>query len=1028
MPSSRNPLIYSVLGLLFAAAMFSAGCSDGASLTSCKSDSDCTTAGLTNPYCNTVDNSCHERGGCETHADCSLWYPDLLVPYCNSSGVCIERGPCSADNPCPYGECDLDSGTCLQSTDGDTDDTVNPDGDGTDTDTEGADVVEEEVDQGPACPNVAGHYDVTVNCNGSEETGTASILQAQGECDAVIYYPGGVLQAEVDIVGHITTTEDKTCNGDVSETGLNLTCTDGCTITGGINTTSSGQIFVDPQTINFGNASPGVPYNQTLSINNIGESDLTVMQIALSPACDPGFSFDLGEVTLPAVITQNNDISITANLETLDEYFTLQCNLLISNSSDTAVVAVPMIAERKGVCRIEFEPDNLDFGSVPTGYTEPRTFLVKNVGDADCLLSGLTVTDDGTGAYSLGNNPDISGLGYLIGSRRSASIEVLYHPLQDVHQMGQQVAGNLKVTTTNPNNLSDTDYDVPLKGEVVVPAPPCIHVEPVEGVEWMDGFPSQAGPGIRFGMTELFSMATRQMTITNCGDEDLVVSKIETGMIFPPCGGIFGTVCPEYVFNPAMPMLTPVTIPRGGNYNVDITFNPSVEGYLESWSLVIYSNAFVSDIPEVTTPNQIMFGISGIGATRDIAVLPSKIDYGLITLGCCSRDETITVYDTGELELEIQEIRMSANSDAGFQLRGLPQLPFNLVGGGSFDFEVRFCAPADGHEGPYNGVVEIVSNDATEAVFTVPVQAEGTTLTHQVDNFHQNEKPTVDILWTVDCSGSMGEEQDNLADNFGTFVNTAVTWNADIQVGVISCSMDDAGHSGRLLGSPKVLKYGGVGGMDRSAFVNAFKGNIKLGTNCSGTEKGLEASNMSLSPPLITDPAENAEFLRENAGLVVVYVSDEEDQSIPDTSYYIDFLRNIKGFQNREMLQVYGIVGDCPGGCNNSNTGDAAEGCRYSDVAAACGGFEYSICSNDWTTIYEDIGNRAFGLRRQFFLTRLADPDSIVVDVRDAQGNSVPMEEGTDWVYDEESNSIVFTDAPPAGADITIEYDTLCLH
>jgi len=1023
-----------VLGLLFAAAMFSAGCSDSAGLTNCESDSDCSAAGLTNPYCNTVDNSCHERGDCETNADCGLWYPDMLVPYCNSGGVCIERGPCSADNPCPYGECDLTSGTCVGGTDGDiTDgdsDDVNPDGD-TDGDTapDGDDTTEEDVEQGPACPNVAGNYDVTIDCNGAVETGTASVLQAADECDAVIYYPGGVLQGTVDIVGHITTTEDKTCTGDVSETGLNLTCDDGCTITGGINTTTSGEIHLEPPVVDFQNAIPGLMHEKTLEISNVGEGDLTINQMILSPGCDPGFSLDMQEVTLPTTVARNDFVEVMVKFETLDEvYLERHCTLLISNSSATAVKGVDILAKQKDVCVIEIEPAALNFGSVPTGYTEPRSFLVKNVGDADCLLSNLEITNDGNGAYSMGaNNPDTSGYGYVISPRRSATVEALYHPILNTHQMGETVSGMLQVTTTNPNNLTETGWDVPLTGDVVVPAPPCIHVEPIEGVEWMDGFPAQAGPGIRFGMTELFSMSTRQMTITNCGDEDLIITKIETGMIFPPCGW-GGIICPEYTFMPPMPMMAPVTIPRGGNYNVDITFNPTVEGTLESWSLVVYSNAFVSDIPEVTTPGQIMFGISGIGATRDIAVLPSKIDYGLITLGCCSRDETITVYDTGELELEIQEIRMSANSDAGFELRGLPQLPFNLTGGTSFNFHVRFCAPVDGHEGPYTGVVEIVSNDATEAVFTVPVQAEGTTLTHQVDNFHQNEKPTVDIMWVVDCSGSMGEEQDNLADNFGTFVNTAVTWNADIQVGVVSCSMDDAGHSGRLQGSPKVLKYGGVGAMDRTAFVNAFEDNIKLGTSCSGTEKGLEASNMSLSPPLITDPAENAEFLRENAGLVVVYVSDEEDQSIPDTGYYVDFLRNIKGFQNREMLQVYGIVGDCPGGCQNQNTGEAGEGCRYSDVAAACGGFEYSICANDWTTIYEDIGNRAFGLRRQFFLTRLADPTTIVVDVRDAQGNSVPMEEGTDWVYDDESNSIIFTDAPPAGADITIEYDTLCLH
>ena len=49
-------------------------------------------------------------------------------------------------------------------------------------------------------------------------------------------------------------------------------------------------------------------------------------------------------------------------------------------------------------------------------------------------------------------------------------------------------------------------------------------------------------------------------------------------------------------------------------------------------------------------------------------------------------------------------------------------------------------------------------------------------------------------------------------------------------------------------------------------------------------------------PPIID--MQNAGFLRDDARLAVIVVSDEEDSSDGPVSLYIDFFRNIKGFAN----------------------------------------------------------------------------------------------------------------------------------
>jgi len=323
-------------------------------------------------------------------------------------------------------------------------------------------------------------------------------------------------------------------------------------------------------------------------------------------------------------------------------------------------------------------------------------------------------------------------------------------------------------------------------------------------------------------------------------------------------------------------------------------------------------------------------------------------------------------------------------------------------------------------------VVEITTTLSNSSHITVPIQAEATKIAHQIDRFHQNEKPTVDILFVVDCSGSMGDEQENLAANFDTFINTAIAWNADVQLGITSCDMDGGCTgcgSGELKGDPKILRYGGANSMPLGDVKNLFKSHVKLGTNCSGTEKGLEGAHLALSDQLLSDPSKNAGFLRDNASLAIVTVSDEEDQSTSDTAYYIDFLKNIKGPRNIEMLQYYAIVGDCPDGCSAGPDAGAASGCRYVDAANNCNGFFRSICSTDWSDVYTDIGNRSFGLRTQFFLSREADPATIVVTV-----NGNRMKEGDDYVFDTDSNTIIFNAPPGPGSNIVVEYDALCRH
>ncbi len=189
-------------------------------------------------------------------------------------------------------------------------------------------------------------------------------------------------------------------------------------------------------------------------------------------------------------------------------------------------------------------------------------------------------------------------------------------------------------------------------------------------------------------------------------------------------------------------------------------------------------------------------------------------------------------------------------------------------------------------------------------------------------------RPRVDFLFVVDDSGSMCEEQASLARNFAAFAPTLA--ELDYRVAVVSTDLFPGGPRGAFgvrpaepvpalncvdpdSGDPLVpdtadcaglLEAGalpavltrGDGDFDAGYAATWFRCAATLGTQGDGFEKGLEAMRLALAcdgPNAARfdaccadgryDPTCEAavEFLRPDAALVVVFVTDEDDCSQP---------------------------------------------------------------------------------------------------------------------------------------------------
>ena len=165
-----------------------------------------------------------------------------------------------------------------------------------------------------------------------------------------------------------------------------------------------------------------------------------------------------------------------------------------------------------------------------------------------------------------------------------------------------------------------------------------------------------------------------------------------------------------------------------------------------------------------------------------------------------------------------------------------------------------------------------------------------------------------DILFVIDNSGSMAEEQDGIASELPAFIDELKKGGGtghDFQVGVITTSVyqhariggsseitEYPAQAGRLQAVPEPAADGGVApGTERilrsddSALVEKFARLVKQGTSGSGQETPFEAVRLAVASDLATTPLEeggNAGFLRDGARLLVVVVSDEDDCSEMD--------------------------------------------------------------------------------------------------------------------------------------------------
>jgi len=269
----------------------------------------------------------------------------------------------------------------------------------------------------------------------------------------------------------------------------------------------------------------------------------------------------------------------------------------------------------------------------------------------------------------------------------------------------------------------------------------------------------------------------------------------------------------------------------------------------------------------------------------------------------------------------------------------------------------------------------------------------------------------VDVLWVIDNSGTMSEEQETLEASLGPFVEALIDSRVDFRLAVVSTDTDDM-QAGVFQGESAVLTR------DTNNLEEQFIVNAAVGFEGSRVEKGFSAVQMALTEPLLSGA--NTDFLRDEAELAVIFISDEDDQSELSVQDFILFLSELKVGQS---VTVSGVVGDVPFGCA-SLSGAADPANKYLQLVEETDGISYSICASSYAPMMTRLVQRLSNIRDTFSLTRIPDPSSIQVEV---DGVIIRERDVDGWAYLFDVNAIFIqgTPLPTTDQEVRITYDNL---
>lgn len=291
-----------------------------------------------------------------------------------------------------------------------------------------------------------------------------------------------------------------------------------------------------------------------------------------------------------------------------------------------------------------------------------------------------------------------------------------------------------------------------------------------------------------------------------------------------------------------------------------------------------------------------------------------------------------------------------------------------------------------------------------------PLMAPRASITHHKVRSLKGDSD-IDILWVIDNSGSMGDDQAAVIANTSLFMNeftqsTMTRW----KMGLISTSDYENPYLG----------FNGFGLLDwtLSNPIPIFQSAVaRLGTDGDITEKEYD--------PIVNHLRAHPDFLRPKAWLATIILTDEPEQSRLSTTVFLSEMATLHGNSKRQLF--YGVLAAVEWGCSG---GLYYRGSKFEELFNLVGknGKTFSLCSPDFGINLAEIGKDIVSRLDKPRVSLESRPIVESIEVL-YLGKRLPAgfpADGGVWTYDFEANAIIFYDlsfAPGDNEFVTIRYD-----
>ncbi len=713
------------------------------------------------------------------------------------------------------------------------------------------------------------------------------------------------------------------------------------------------RIDVSPRPIAFGEVPAGSSNTIEVTIVNDGIGNLQIDEVALN---DPSGAIEVGNPpALPALLSGEDTLSFFLTYAPTIPDGAFDATLIIDSSDPLqGRVTVPITGTTPGAA-LRLLPEAANFGLIEPGGSRTLELVAVAVGTVPVTIDTIGLVGE---AFAFDGPPPL--LPITLQPSQSLQLPVVGTASPWVVANGGAegtltlAAGDLAETS----NLAFTSGDQGCQPRAVV-------------------------ANVDLGFLRIGDGASGSHVVENVG-----TAACTGGRVLPAVGLPFDPGFDWQDFGVD-------TLEPGGVGTIEVAYTASAEGQSRAF--------FALDFDEREAP--LLLSATATGRFGTMTPQPAGAEFGPGVVGCGTQRRTFSFVNDGQTEIIVSGVQLQQESDAfDFSHDGTP---VTVAPGGAFGVRVTALNEDAGlHANQI--VVDTLEVGEVTAWLTSEVLPPNTPVS---ETFYVPEgEARVDILFVVDNSGSMYDDQQRLADNFERFLDSATTPGAsnDFHIGVTSTDvLSPDGLDGRLVSNPTYLTP------STNNLEQTFADHVSLGVDGTGLELGLEAMRLALSRPLST--GHNGGFLREEAALSVIVVSDEDDGSsdpfvppehVRSVDDYVAFLSAVKGGVITETPILFSAVVHPQGSP------------RYLEMVDAFGGVTLDINSPTWGEQLGQIGSATFGISARFRLSNPTKVDDIEITV-----DGMPV---TNFALDATGQTLLLEVPPVPGAVVEVTFVPDC--